>query len=96
MVLLVKIRVFWLLGKLLRFCVALLHRIEYQIIFCWQQHLEILFRFHFMRVYKFNSISNIDQTTNNFAIDFSYFVEIKNTKKCKIYHRNFPLIIIIW
>ena len=90
MVLLVKIRVFWLLGKLLRFCVALLHRIEYQIIFCWQQHLEILFRFHFMRVHKFCSISNIDQNTKNVEMDFSYFVEeIMNTKIYKIYRDFF-------
>ena len=92
MVLLVKIRVFWLMGKLLRFCVALLHRIEYQIIFCWQQHLEILFRFHFMRAYKFCSLLNIDQITKNSGMDFWYFDIFKNMwNLSQKISSNFPL-----
>ena len=52
--------------------------------------------FPFMKVYKFCSISNIDQTTENFAMDFSYFVEeIMNAKICKIHCKHFPLTAII-
>ena len=82
-------------GKLVRF---MLKGIEYQRLFYWQQHLEILFCFYFIRAYKFCSISklNIDQITKNFAMDFSYFEEeIMNTKICKIYRKFFSLTSII-
>ena len=49
----VKIKEFWLMGKIWGF---MLQRFEYQRLFSWQQHLEMLFCFYFMRAYKFCSI----------------------------------------
>ena len=84
-VLFVKIKVFWLIGNIWSF---LLQKIEYQRLFHRQQNLEILFCFSFMRAYEFCSISNIDQSTKIFAMDFSYLVEeIINTKIFRIYRK---------
>ena len=83
-------KAFWLMGKIWSF--VQIEQNEYERSFYWQQHFEILFCFHFMKVYKFCWISNIDQTNTSFAMYFSYFVEeIMNTKICKIYRKNCPL-----
>ena len=69
----------------------MLQRNEYQRLFHGQQHLEIKFWFHFMRAYKICLMSNIDQITKNFLIDFSYFLrEIMNTRIWKIHRKLFP------
>ena len=45
-----------------------------------------------MTVYKFCSMSNINQTTTNFEIDFSYFVEeIMNTKIWESIAKKIPV-----
>ena len=72
-----------------------LQRIEYQILFYWQQHLEIFFMsILFLFLWEFINFAYIEcivQTTKNFAMDFfSYFVEeIMNTKICKTYRKIF-------
>ena len=55
-ILFVKSKAFWLMGKIWGF---VLQRIKYQRLFYWQQHLEILFRFRFMKIYKLCLVSNI-------------------------------------
>ena len=85
-----KIKAYLLTGKfVLQIWNFLLERIEYQRLFYWQYFLEIYIFFNFMRVYKFCSISNIDQTIKNVAMAFSYYVEgIMNTKICEIYGKS--------
>ena len=64
----VKIKAFWLRGKIWGF---VLQQIGYLKLLYWQQHLEVLFCLHFMRVYRFYY-----QTTYKMCAHGNMFYEI--------------------